>query len=79
VSTLEEPTLRCDVCQQDIPASRYRLHERGLDGATPECAKQDLVEIAMRKRVTWSGNEWDAMRARFQNVPRIRLPVRLPG
>jgi hypothetical protein len=57
-------TQRCDVCGQDIPLMRYRLHERGLDGAAPECPKQDLVEIAMRER-----GEWDAMRSRFREVP----------
>ena len=47
----EEPTARCDVCGQDIPVDRYELHMRGLDGARPECPKQDLVEIAKRARL----------------------------
>ena len=65
-----EPTERCDACGKEIPLARYRLHVRGLDGATPECPKQDLVEIVMRARPTWNGNEWDAMRARFQTARR---------
>ena len=57
---------RCESCGQEIPAERAWLHERGLDGARPECPRQDLVEIAMRARPLWQGNEWTAMRARFQ-------------
>jgi len=45
-------TERCQTCGQDIPADRYALHARGLDGARPECPKQDLVEIANRARQT---------------------------
>jgi hypothetical protein len=63
-----EPTERCDACGKEIPLARYRLHVRGLDGATPECPKQDLVEIAMRKR-----GEWEPMRRRFQEIPAERL------
>jgi hypothetical protein len=62
-------TVRCDSCGCEIPADRAALHERGLDGARPECPRQDLVEIAMRARPTWLGNEWDAMRARYQDTP----------
>lgn len=58
----------CEACGQNIPADRYALHARGLDGARPECPKQDIVEIAMRARKTWNSNEWDAMRQRFQEV-----------
>ena len=63
-----DATERCDTCGQDVAVVRYRLHARGLDGAAPECPKQDLVEIAMRKR-----GDWEAMRQRFQNTPRTRL------
>lgn len=45
-------TERCATCGQDIPAERYMLHARGLDGARAECPKQDLVEIAKRARQT---------------------------
>ena len=31
----------------------------------------------MRSRKTWSGNEWDAMRLRFQNVPLRHFSVRV--
>jgi len=71
-ATEAEVTERCNVCRQDIPLRRYRRHVLGLDGAAPECAKQDLVEIAMRER-----GEWEPMRSRFQNVPRPKLPVRM--
>lgn len=64
-----EQTQHCEACGHDIPADRYALHARGLDGARPECPLTDLVEIAMRARSTWRGNEWDAMRSRFQTVP----------
>jgi hypothetical protein len=61
-------TERCDVCGERIPLNRVALHARGIDGARPECPKQDIVEIAMRARRTWNGNEWDAMRQRLQEV-----------
>jgi hypothetical protein len=70
MSAIENPTERCDVCGQDIQKDRYSLHARGLDGARPECARQDLVEIALRSRVTWGGRtEWDAMRRRYSDKP----------
>ena len=50
----------CEACRQQIPAERYALHVRGLDGGRPECPRQDLVEIALRAR-----GEWDAMRQRY--------------
>lgn len=57
----DEPrTELCEVCRQQIPENIYPLHERGLDGARPECPKQDLVEIAMR----WRG-DWDRMRVDY--------------
>jgi hypothetical protein len=67
---METPTERCDVCGQDIPKHRYLLHARGLDGARPECPRQDLVEIALRSRVTWGGRtEWDALRRGYSDAP----------
>jgi len=59
-----DETERCEACGRQIAASRYPLHVRGLDGGHPECPKQDIVEIALRAR-----GEWDALRARYQEVP----------
>lgn len=40
----------CPSCRQAIPFERLDLHLAGLDGARPECPRQDLVEIAQRAR-----------------------------
>lgn len=61
--------MKCQACEQEIPDERAALHERGLDGAHPECPRQDIVEIAMRARSTYDGNEWDRMRRRYQRNP----------
>jgi hypothetical protein len=55
---------RCDACGAELAPDRHQLHLRGLDGGHPECPKQDLVEIAMRRR-----GDWDAMRARHARYP----------
>jgi hypothetical protein len=54
----------CPSCEQKIPPERLETHLAGLDGARPECPRQDLVEIAERARATESGRTlWDADRA----------------
>jgi hypothetical protein len=40
----------CPSCEQEIPADRLALHLAGLDGARPDCPRQDLEEIAERAR-----------------------------
>jgi hypothetical protein len=40
----------CPSCGQEIPPDRLELHLSGLDGARPECPRQDLEEIAERAR-----------------------------
>lgn len=55
----------CPSCEQTIPPDRLEIHLAGLDGARPECPRQDLVEIAERARTAESGRTilWDADRA----------------
>ena len=65
---MPDETQTCAVCGQRIPLDRYALHARGLDGARPECPLTDLVEIALRAR-----GEWDAQRARYQDISHARL------
>lgn len=52
----------CPSCGQEIPGERFELHLDGLDGARPECPRQDLVEFAQRarggQRTTWWGRTW---------------------
>lgn len=40
----------CPSCEQWIPADRLELHLAGLDGARPECPRQDLTLIVERAR-----------------------------
>lgn len=40
----------CWGCRKWIPPERAELHLAGLDGARPECPRQDLEEIAQRAR-----------------------------
>ena len=44
----------CPSCEQPISTERLDLHLAGLDGARPECPRQDLVEIAERARAAES-------------------------
>jgi hypothetical protein len=44
----------CPSCEQEIPDDRLEIHLAGLDGARPECPRQDLVEIAERARAAES-------------------------
>jgi hypothetical protein len=41
----------CPACEQKIPADRLQLHLDGLDGARPECPRQDIERIAPLTRV----------------------------
>jgi hypothetical protein len=45
MSSTSEDTGICPSCEQAIPADRLTLHLAGLDGARPECPRQDLVAI----------------------------------
>jgi hypothetical protein len=38
----------CPSCGQQIPIDRLPLHLDGLDGARPECPRQDLKLIVQR-------------------------------
>jgi hypothetical protein len=40
----------CPACEEWIPDDRLALHLDGMDGARPECARQDLVRIAQEAR-----------------------------
>jgi hypothetical protein len=46
----EEEYETCPTCEQLIPTNRYLLHLEGLDSASPECPRTDLVEVAERAR-----------------------------
>jgi hypothetical protein len=35
----------CPSCEQAIPPDRFELNLKGLDGAQPECPRQDLVVL----------------------------------
>jgi hypothetical protein len=53
----------CPSCEQWIPSDRIALHLDGLDGARPECPRQDLALIVQHARVS---NE-------RQQLPLVRL------
>jgi hypothetical protein len=42
----------CPACEEWIPEDRLALHLDGMDGARPECPRQDLVRIAQEARQT---------------------------
>jgi hypothetical protein len=54
----------CPSCEQAIPPDRLEIHLVGLDGARPECPRQDLVEIVERARAADGVQaSWSAERA----------------
>jgi hypothetical protein len=65
----------CPSCEQTIPPDRLEIHLGGLDGARPECPRQDLVEIAERARADgsmWIGRRRPGVRLRDGEYRRIQ-------
>lgn len=60
--TEDEATAVCPSCEQAIPLDRIAVHLAGLDGARPECPRQDLIVIAQREReqgdAAWATPWW---------------------
>jgi hypothetical protein len=62
-----EPARNCPSCEQWIPESRIDVHLDGLDGAHPECPRQDLtliVEQARREEYLRQRSPWGRLYGR---------------